>query len=393
MDALHHAKVEWDDKDITIQGVKRPCENFKDQEGLHIHCNQSVYASAMKNYDAETEYKMIAHEYFSLAGLEPNSYGLSDYPFSSQISAKLQLIEVKRWAVKSPLKKGFQCEITRATETQSWTLKFQSFDHQSRFILDHLIEKKGGTEGHDDLINLDQTEYHTDPSMVSQDAINLNFKKYLGEDLRHASSSIKLSDGKMLQVNAFVFANTAFQDFSISLDGKELELNDAHCIPIDFNSTDRDPFFIKNGHEYESELFPHSQDFFLSLIRNLSEPEEKVSNKNVKKTIKKVIYILQSISSCPMQAFHNPESVAVERACENALYNKAINLMNDSGELSMYVKNVEDARKRHGRFNDSQTPFGSVYEWKDGSEESKIEGVSHQIERMVAVLRHLKNTL
>ncbi len=54
----------------------------------------------MKNYDSETQYKFIAHEYLALAGFEPNSYGISDYPISSQISASLQRVQVKRWGVK-----------------------------------------------------------------------------------------------------------------------------------------------------------------------------------------------------------------------------------------------------------------------------------------------------
>lgn len=104
LNALRTAKVEWDDREIIVDGVPRPCMNYKDPLGnLRIHCNQTTYAAAMKNYDAETQYKNEAHEYFAVAGFERNSYGVSDYPISSQISARLRKVESMRWAVQVDL--------------------------------------------------------------------------------------------------------------------------------------------------------------------------------------------------------------------------------------------------------------------------------------------------
>ena len=99
--AIKTAKIKWDDVKIVVDGVERSCENYIDSKRVNrIHCNQTFYASAMKNYDAETQYKFIAHEYLSLAGFEHNAYGVSDYPISSQISASLRTVQVKRWGLK-----------------------------------------------------------------------------------------------------------------------------------------------------------------------------------------------------------------------------------------------------------------------------------------------------
>ena len=290
LDALHVAKVEWDEKEIMIQGVKRPCENFKDQLGLHIHCNQNAYASVMKNYDSETEYKMIAHEYLSLAGLEPNTYGLSDYPFSSQISSKLQLIEVKRWAVKNPIRKGFQCEISKTVGSQNYILKFQAFDHQSRVSVEHWVDTGTIQSNQEGLFNFEKTEYHTDPRTVALSEVNLDVWANSEEDLRHASSSLMLSNGKTLSFNAFVVANQAVQGFKISLDGKNLGVLDAHCIPVEFSPLDfkrfnfnvnnPDPFYLRSSslffinehdlYDFDYNYYSHDHDLLLSVIHALS---------------------------------------------------------------------------------------------------------------------------
>ena len=77
---LRTVRVEFDDQEITINDVPRPCENYTDASAQkRIHCNTKNYVAAMQNYTSETQYKMIAHEYFSAAGFEPNRYGISDY--------------------------------------------------------------------------------------------------------------------------------------------------------------------------------------------------------------------------------------------------------------------------------------------------------------------------
>ena len=100
LQSLQTAKVQWDNKTIVVQGTPRVCENFIDpSKTARIHCNAESYSSAMKNSTAEDQYRFIAHEYLSLAHIEPNQYGISDYSISSQISQKLSRITVKRWAV------------------------------------------------------------------------------------------------------------------------------------------------------------------------------------------------------------------------------------------------------------------------------------------------------
>ena len=105
LEALKTIPVEFDNKEIIVNGITRPCENYKDPEPTftkHIHCNSKAFADAMSNYSSETEYKMISHEYFSVSGYEPNEYGVSAYPLSSQISKKLKNVMVKKWAIKAP---------------------------------------------------------------------------------------------------------------------------------------------------------------------------------------------------------------------------------------------------------------------------------------------------
>jgi len=102
LNMLKTVKVEWDDTPIRVDGTNRPCENYTDKTEIkRIHCNQNEYAAAMKNYGSDTQYKMIAHEYFALAGFENNSYGISDYPLSSQIALNLHQFITKKWAIQN----------------------------------------------------------------------------------------------------------------------------------------------------------------------------------------------------------------------------------------------------------------------------------------------------
>jgi hypothetical protein len=130
LNALKFIQVEFDQKPIRIGDISRPCENYVDASGKkHIHCNQDAYVSAMKNYSSETQYKMVSHEYFSVADYEPNQYGVSDYPYSSQIAKRLQNVTYKKWAVNAPEveeEKGvpiLRCEGVIQRPDASWTLK------------------------------------------------------------------------------------------------------------------------------------------------------------------------------------------------------------------------------------------------------------------------------
>ena len=105
--------VEFKDEWIIVNNVDRPCKNFEDlQKNHHIQCNPLQYVASMKNLTAEEQYKLVAHEYFSSAGLEPNSYGISDYPFSSQISATLHSVTFNLWALASNLETAQSCALT-----------------------------------------------------------------------------------------------------------------------------------------------------------------------------------------------------------------------------------------------------------------------------------------
>ena len=91
-------RVEFKNEWIRINEVDRPCKNFIDAALTpHIQCNPTQYVAAMALLTSEEQYKLVAHEYFSAAGLEPNQYGISDYPFSSQISASLHHVVLNLW--------------------------------------------------------------------------------------------------------------------------------------------------------------------------------------------------------------------------------------------------------------------------------------------------------
>lgn len=99
--ALRETAVEFKDDPIVIEGVERACKNYSNSRGTNIQCNPAKYASEMKIFTTEEQYRLVAHEYFSAAGFEPNSYGLSSYPYSSQVSSSLRNVVVKRWHVPS----------------------------------------------------------------------------------------------------------------------------------------------------------------------------------------------------------------------------------------------------------------------------------------------------
>ncbi len=97
---IDRAKVEFVAHEVIVNGVKRVCRNYLalSGEGM-IECDQNAYVAAMQKSSSEDQYRFIAHEYFSVAGLEPNQYGVSDYPFSSKVAKSLQSVFVKKWAV------------------------------------------------------------------------------------------------------------------------------------------------------------------------------------------------------------------------------------------------------------------------------------------------------
>ncbi len=98
--ALREVSVEFVAKKIVINGVTRSCRNSVTPPSLpKIVCDPETYVKEMQNYTSEEQYRLIAHEYLGAAGLEPNQYGLSDFPFSSQISMSLKNVQVKRWGV------------------------------------------------------------------------------------------------------------------------------------------------------------------------------------------------------------------------------------------------------------------------------------------------------
>lgn len=142
LDAFRSTKIQWDDLPITVDGTPRPCENFTDLQNVRrIHCNQTNYASAMKNYDSETQYKMIGHEYFGVAGYEPNSYGVSDYPLSNQISKKLKEVTIKRLVVGGVsskcilfVKKAPKTEILQALQKKGYQLTTNSAGVEKELI-------------------------------------------------------------------------------------------------------------------------------------------------------------------------------------------------------------------------------------------------------------------
>lgn len=113
LDTLRMTKVMFDHEKIVVEGTPRPCENFHNDVGVKkIHCNVEDYIFVMANSTPETQYKFVAHEYFGAAGLEPNRYGVSDYPLSLQISDSLSQVVVKRWAVKTDTKPTEQRRIS-----------------------------------------------------------------------------------------------------------------------------------------------------------------------------------------------------------------------------------------------------------------------------------------
>ena len=228
LEALRCAKVEWDDLPIVVEGVARPCENYTDSEGKkRIHCNRGEYASAMKNYDAETQYKMIAHEYFGAAGLEPNRYNVSDYPFSSQISQKLKKVTVKRWALEDEkvIYPGIQCEIKSRNKR----------GQVDRSIVFEVMEGRSQ-------LNLFQLNY-VRKNIVSMYSENFNMGEPMfsnGTDINNSSrqflyshSKVKLNDGRLLEVGAMASSRDPLGSIFIQIDGVDI-YNGRHCYEVDY---------------------------------------------------------------------------------------------------------------------------------------------------------------
>jgi hypothetical protein len=100
MNALKTTVLDFGDQKIEIAGARRACRNWVEASGVgRIYCDLPYLIETMKLFDSEAQYRFIAHEYLSVAGLEPNEYGSSAYPYSSQISKSLRTVESKRWGI------------------------------------------------------------------------------------------------------------------------------------------------------------------------------------------------------------------------------------------------------------------------------------------------------
>ncbi len=101
--SLKSTAVEFRHEWIQVNGVDRPCKNYRiGEKNYRIQCNPAQYLPATEKLSIEEHVKFIAHEYMSAAELEPNRYGLSDFRFSEQISRNLEQVTVRRWATATP---------------------------------------------------------------------------------------------------------------------------------------------------------------------------------------------------------------------------------------------------------------------------------------------------
>jgi len=76
---------EWDDElRVSVSGFPKTCRSFHSRKDLkkHILCNIARF----ENSSESDQYKLIHHEYASLAGIEKNDGASSDYFISKQLS-------------------------------------------------------------------------------------------------------------------------------------------------------------------------------------------------------------------------------------------------------------------------------------------------------------------
>jgi hypothetical protein len=85
------------DREITVDGAEKTCENFLDPAGkTQIECNSTRFMAT----SASDQYVLVHHEYAGLAGFEVNNGEESQYAVSNQISGYLENQTVKKLAVK-----------------------------------------------------------------------------------------------------------------------------------------------------------------------------------------------------------------------------------------------------------------------------------------------------
>lgn len=258
--ALYNAKIQFDQNAIQVSDVDRPCENLSNSNGLLIHCNGNAYAAAMANYSAETQYQMVAHEYLSLAGLEPNINGASDYRFSAQISKNLRETFVKRWAVGEIVaERGFECELRSAGIPylkNERRILIQIMRKKARMFISE-FPKKFGTPGYG--VAQDYVEY---PLTSREEGKALEYLdgpndvKYFSADL-----STGLSQGYRVEI-------TLRYDFKGSAAGRNSRFHvlkdhyvdrgiDLPCTPVDFEDDD---FGLLGSHYYSKWMKPEEKE-------------------------------------------------------------------------------------------------------------------------------------
>lgn len=89
---------------LTVNGRAKECVNEVDRQGIRrITCDRAKFYTSSANPENDpAQYRMVHHEYASLAGLESPTQDDSQYGLSSQITDFLENQMVKRLAVKKP---------------------------------------------------------------------------------------------------------------------------------------------------------------------------------------------------------------------------------------------------------------------------------------------------
>lgn len=96
---------------VKVYGVEKECKSYTSKHGPRIVCDRVKFYSTRPNPENDPiQYRLIHHEYATLAGLEKPNRDDSTYFLSNQITGFLENQIVKRLAVKPSGTPGIACE-------------------------------------------------------------------------------------------------------------------------------------------------------------------------------------------------------------------------------------------------------------------------------------------
>lgn len=97
LDAISDVTVSCTEKAVIVNDVEKTCKNQRGRRGSKILCNFDRFLNTVP----ESQYSLVHHELAGIAGFEVNDGKInSDYTISNQLSAFLDIIEVKKLAVR-----------------------------------------------------------------------------------------------------------------------------------------------------------------------------------------------------------------------------------------------------------------------------------------------------